>query len=151
DPNVGKVRELTERIVADARRASEIIDRILAMATRKAPEQTLVSLDDVIKETVAFLRHEFKSQGASVSLDLAPKLPHVVGDRTHLQQVVVNVTINALQAMAQAGAVRRNIFVRTMLSDPQTVCCTVEDSGPGIDPAHLPRLFDGFFTTKDTG
>jgi signal transduction histidine kinase len=63
----------------------------------------------------------------------------------------VNLAINAVQAMAQSGTLRRSIFVRTMLSDPETVCCSIEDSGPGIDPTHLPRLFDGFFTTKDSG
>ena len=98
-----------------------------------------------------FLRHEFQSKSISVSLDLEPALPRIVGDRTQLQQVVVNLAINAVQAMAQAGTVRRSIFVRTMLSDPETVCCSIEDSGPGIDPTHLPRLFDTFFTTKDAG
>jgi signal transduction histidine kinase len=150
-PEVGKVRELTARVVADARRASEIIDRIRAMATRRAPEPTLLSLDDIIAETMVFLRHELQSKSVSVSLDLAPALPQVVGDRTQLQQVVVNLAINAVQAMAQSRAARRSIFVRTMLSNPETVCCSIEDSGPGIDPTHLPRLFDSFFTTKDTG
>jgi signal transduction histidine kinase len=150
-PDVGKVRELTGRVVADARRAAEIIDRIRAMATRRAPEPTLLSLDDIIAETMVFLRHEFQSKSVAISLDLEPALPRIVGDRTQLQQVVVNLAINAVQAMAQSGTLRRSIFVRTMLSDPETVCCSIEDSGPGIDPTHLPRLFDSFFTTKDSG
>jgi signal transduction histidine kinase len=86
-----------------------------------------------------------------VSLDLARGLPQIVGDRTQLQQVIVNLTINAAQAMTQLAAAARGIYVRTMLADPATVCCSIEDSGPGIDPEHLPRLFDSFFTTKDTG
>jgi PAS domain S-box-containing protein len=150
-PDVAKVRELTRRVVADARRASEIIDRIRTMATRRVPEPALLSLSDIIAETIVFLRHELQSKSVSVSLDLAPALPQVVGDRTQLQQVVVNLAINAVQAMAQSGAARRSLFVRTMLSDPETVCCSIEDSGPGIDPRHLSRLFDSFFTTKDTG
>jgi C4-dicarboxylate-specific signal transduction histidine kinase len=151
EPDVEKVRELTERVVADARRASEIIDRIRAMATRRAPRQMRLSLDDVIQESMIFLRHEFQSRDITVSLDLAPELPHVVGDRTQLQQVIVNLAINAAQAMAQSGNARRGISVRTTLSDPETVCCVIEDSGPGIEPAHLPQLFDSFFTTKDNG
>ncbi|MGP0088439.1 MAG: PAS domain-containing protein [Xanthobacteraceae bacterium] len=151
DLDAEKVRVLTKRVVADARRASEIIDRVRAMATGRALEPTLLSLDDVIGESMVFLRHEFRSKGVSISLDLAPALPQVVGDRTQLQQVVVNLAINAVQAMAQSEAVRRSIFIRTMLSDPETVCCNIEDSGPGIDPSHLPRLFDNFFTTKSTG
>lgn len=149
EPDVEEVRELTKRVVADAQRASEIVGRILAMAARRAPEQTLLALDDVIAESMVFLRHEFQSKGVSVALDRAPALPRVVGDRTQLQQVVVNLAINAVQAMAGAG--RRSILIRTMLADPATVCCMIEDSGPGIDPTHLPRIFDSFFTTKDTG
>jgi C4-dicarboxylate-specific signal transduction histidine kinase len=151
DPNVEKVRELTNRVVADARRAAEIIDRIRTMATRQAPQQTALSLNDAIEDSMIFLSHEFRSKRTSVSLNLAPALPCVVGDRTQLQQVVVNLAINAAQALAQSGTARRNISIRTLLSDPETVCCIVEDSGPGIDPTHLPRLFDTFFTTKDTG
>lgn len=151
EPNIGKARELTERVVADARRASEIIDRIRAMAAGRAPEQTLLSLDDVVEQALIFLRHEFQSKSTSVSLEPAPALPQVVGDRTQLQQVIVNLAINAVQAMAQSGSARRIICVRTMPSDPASVCCLIEDSGPGIDPAHLPHLFDTFFTTKDAG
>jgi signal transduction histidine kinase len=151
DPNVEKVRELTNRVVADARRASEIIDRIRTMASRQAPQQTTLSLNDAIEDSMIFLSHEFRSKRTSVSLDLAPALPCVVGDRTQLQQVVVNLAINAAQALAQSGTAARNISIRTLLSDPETVCCIVEDSGPGIDPTHLPRLFDTFFTTKQTG
>jgi signal transduction histidine kinase len=138
-----------QRVVADARRASEIIGRIRAMAARRAPLQAPLSFDDIIEESIVFLRHEFQSKGISVSLDLAPELPQVVGDRTQIQQVIVNLAINAVQAMAQSG--RRNILIRTMLSSPEKVGCTIEDSGPGIDPAHLPLLFDSFFTTKETG
>jgi C4-dicarboxylate-specific signal transduction histidine kinase len=151
EPDVEKARELTRHVVADARRASEIIGRVRAMVTRRIPEPTLLSLGDIVAESMVFLRHEFQSQSVSVSLDLAPELPRVVGDRTQLQQVVVNLAINAVQAMAQSEAVRRSICIRTILSLPESVCCIVEDSGPGIDPTHLPRLFDGFFTTKDTG
>ena len=150
-PDLAKVGELTKRVVADARRASEIIGRVRAMATRREPERTPLSLEDVIGESMVFLRHEFQSKNVSVSLDLAPALPQVVGDRTQLQQVVVNLAVNAVQAIAQSKAARRSILVRTMLSDPETVYCTMEDSGPGIDPTHLPHLFNSFFTTKDTG
>jgi C4-dicarboxylate-specific signal transduction histidine kinase len=151
DPNVEKVRELTNRVVADARRAAELIDRIRTMATRQAPQQTTLSLNDAIEDSMIFLSHEFRSKRTCVSLNLAPALPYVVGDRTQLQQVVVNLAINAAQALAQSGTAGRYISIQTLLSDPEKVCCIVEDSGPGIDPTHLPHLFDTFFTTKDTG
>jgi PAS domain S-box-containing protein len=148
EPDVERVRELTKRVVADTRRASEIISRIRTMARRQIPEQILLSLDDIIKESMIFLNHEFTKRGISVSLDLARELPNVIGDRTQLQQVFVNLSINSAQAMAQSGG--RSILIRTM-SAAETVCCSIEDSGPGIDPAQLPRLFDRFFTTKETG
>ena len=149
--DIERVRGLTKRIVADARRAAEIIERIRNMVSHGAPEQKLLSIEGVIHDSLGFLRDEFQSRGISVSLDLASELPQIVGDRTQLQQVVVNLAINAAQAMSQSGKARRSLLVQTRLSDPEMVCCTIEDSGPGIDPEHLPRLFDTFFTTKDTG
>lgn len=151
EPNVSKTRELMRRILSDAGRAADIVERIRAMATGRAPQQTALSLHDVIGESMLFLRHELQSKGVSVTLKLAPELPQVTGDRTQLNQVIVNLVINAVQAMVHSGTERRSIFIRTLLSDPETVCCVVEDSGPGIDPTYLPHLFESFFTTKDTG
>ncbi|WP_334403521.1 ATP-binding sensor histidine kinase [Bradyrhizobium sp. AZCC 2289] len=151
EPNIPKARELMQRILNDADRAADIIARIRAMVTGRPPQQTALALHDVITESMLFLRHELQSKGVSVSLELAPALPQVTGDRTQLNQVIVNLVINAVQAMVQSGTGRRSIFIRTALSDPETVRCVIEDSGPGIDPTHLPRLFDSFFTTKDTG
>jgi PAS domain S-box-containing protein len=151
EPNIPKARELMQRVLNDADRAADIIARIRAMATGRAPQQTALGLHDVIAESMLFLRHELQSKGVSVSLELAPALPQVTGDRTQLNQVTVNLVINAVQAMVQSGKQHRSIFIRTVLSDPETVCCVIEDSGPGIDRTHLPHLFDSFFTTKDTG
>jgi signal transduction histidine kinase len=151
EPNVFKAQDMMRRMLDDARRAADIITRIRAMAAGRTPERVALPLHDVIAESMIFLRHELQTKGVSVSLDLAPALPDVTGDRTQLQQVIVNLAINAVQAMAQADAVRRRIFIRTMLRDPETVWCVIEDSGPGIDPTHLPHLFDSFFTTKDSG
>jgi C4-dicarboxylate-specific signal transduction histidine kinase len=148
-PDIEKVRELTKRMVADARRASEIIDRIRAIVKGRKAKLIPISLQDVIEESMVFLKHEFQSRGISVSLDLATDLPQIVGDRTQLQQVIVNLAVNAMQAMADPG--RRNIHVRTTLSGPETVCCAIEDSGPGVAPAAFPHLFDSFFTTKEAG
>jgi signal transduction histidine kinase len=151
EPDIEKVQMLTKRIVADARRASAIIGRIRDMASQRAPEQKLLSIDDIINESLSFLRHELQEKGVAVSLLLTRELPQIVGDRTQLQQVVVNLTINAAQAMAHLAPTGRSISARTTLSNGETVCCSIEDSGPGIHPEHLPRLFDSFFTTKETG
>jgi C4-dicarboxylate-specific signal transduction histidine kinase len=151
EPNVPKARELMQRILNDAGRAADIIARIRAMASGRAPQRTALAPHDVISESMLFFRHELQSREVSVSLELAPTLPQVTGDRTQLNQVIVNLAINAVQAMVQSGTGRRSISIRTVLSDPRTVCCVIEDSGPGIDPTHLSYLFDSFFTTKDTG
>ena len=151
EPDLADVRELAKSVVADARRAADVIARVRTMATRQAPEQTLLSVDEVIGEALQFLRHEVQSHGLTVTHHSNPAAPKMLGDRTQLQQVFVNLMVNAIQAMAQMGAARRTLVVRTTLSDPSTLCCTLEDSGPGIKPEHLDHLFDSFFTTKDGG
>jgi signal transduction histidine kinase len=121
------------------------------MATRRVPEQTLLSLDDLIREALLFLRHELESRDVSVSHFSALGPQRVLADRTQLQQVIVNLSVNAAQAIVQAGSASGKISFRTVALDPTTVRCSVEDSGPGIEPQHVARLFDSFFTTKDSG
>ena len=149
--DVDRVRELTKRMIRDARRASEIVDRVRTMAKRRAPRYTPLLFNEIIEESIVFLRHEFQSRNVAVSLDLDRELSRIVGDRTQLQQVIVNLLVNAAQAMTDPASARGGILVRTVLSEPGTVCCSVEDGGPGIEPAHLPHLFDDFFTTKASG
>ncbi|MDF2620368.1 MAG: multi-sensor signal transduction histidine kinase [Xanthobacteraceae bacterium] len=150
-PNIEEVRELADSIVSDAQRAGEIISRIRAMAARKAPERTLLVLDEVIGEVLLFLRNEARSRTVTVLQYTAPEAPQVLGDRTQLQQVIVNLAINAMQAMVQAGSSERRVVIRTLAADGTSVRCIVEDSGPGIPPEHIDRLFESFFTTKPSG
>jgi PAS domain S-box-containing protein len=151
EPDLEKVQRLTKRIVDDARRAAEIIDRIRTMASRGATKQSVVTLSEIVAESTTFLQHEFQARGVSISLDLAPGLPKVFGNRTQLQQVIVNLAMNAVQALTKSDAASISIAIRTQQIDAEAVCCIVEDSGPGIDAEHLPHLFDSFFTTKETG
>jgi PAS domain S-box-containing protein len=151
EPDLAEMRELTKCVVNDARRAADVIARVRTMATRQAPEQTFLSVDEVIRDALLFLRHEVQSHGLMVTHHTNAATPKVLGDRTQLQQVFVNLTINAIQAMAQMETTRRTLVIRTTLSDPHTLCCTLEDSGPGIKLEHLDQLFDSFFTTKDAG
>lgn len=150
-PDVEEVRDITKRVVSDARRASAIIARIRTMASRRVPEHTLLSLDELIREALVFLRHELEARNVAVSHFPALRPQKVYADRTQLQQVIVNLTVNAVQAMAQAGSMNRKISFRTVMPDAVTLRCWVEDSGPGIEPQHVSRLFDSFFTTKDSG
>jgi len=151
EPDFEKVQQALKRVVNDARRAADIIDRVRAMASKGAPRRTETTLADLITECTALLHQEFQSRNVSASLDLAADLPNVMVDRIQLQQVIVNVVINAVQAMSKLDDPHRNIAIRTQKIDAETVCCIVEDSGPGIDAEDLPRLFDSFFTTKETG
>ncbi len=151
EPNVAKARDLMLLNVEAARRATDIIARIRAMAAGRVPEHTELSLHDVIEESIVFLRGELQSNAVSVTVDLAPTQPRVIGDRIQLQQVIVNLTMNAVHAMARSSSATRILLIRTQLSGAEMLSCTFEDSGPGIDPLYLDRLFDSFFTTKDAG
>jgi PAS domain S-box-containing protein len=151
EPDLAELRELSKAVVDDARRAADIIARVRTMATRQAPEQTLLSVDEIVGDALVFLRHEVQSHNVTVMHYRNPAAPKALADRTQLQQVVVNLTVNAIQAMLQAKAARRTLVIRTTFSDPRTLCCTIEDSGPGIKPEHLDQLFNSFFTTKDSG
>jgi signal transduction histidine kinase len=103
------------------------------------------------REALVFLRHEVESRGVTVSHVSSLASQKVVADRTQLQQVIANLAVNAVKAMAQAGSTSRCIIIRTAAYDATTVRCSVEDSGPGIEPQHVSHLFDSFFTTKDSG
>jgi C4-dicarboxylate-specific signal transduction histidine kinase len=151
EPDLGEVRELTESIIADARRAAGIIGRIRSMAAGKGAERTLLLVDDVIREALQFLHHEVQSRSVTVSHYHAPAAPQVLGDRTQLQQVIVNLAVNSMQAMAQAESAKRTITIRTVMPDPAILHCIVEDSGPGIRAEHFGQLFESFFTTKQHG
>lgn len=150
-PNLAMVREGTSRMVSDAVRAADIVARIRGMAVRRSPERSLVSLDELILEALLFLGHEVESRGVTVSHDLAPGAPKILADRVQLQQVIVNLAVNAMQATAEVGSRERRITIRTTVAEKQTMYCSVEDSGPGIADAHLNHIFDSFFTTKQDG
>jgi signal transduction histidine kinase len=120
------------------------------MASGGAVKPSVLSLDEVVMDVLAFLSHEFQTRGVRVSLDLARDLPGVLGDRTQLQQVVVNLAMNAIQAL-RSNSVTKAIVIRTQRKNAKTICCIVEDSGPGFDLEHLPRLFDKFFTMREAG
>ena len=149
-PDLELIRQLARRVIADARRASEIVVRASDLANGKAPRYVPLPFNAIIEESIACLRHDFQSRDITVVLDLTAKLPPVEGDRTQLQQVVVNLLINAAQAMATSTA-GRSILIRTVLACGDNVHCSIEDDGPGIEPAHLPHIFGHCFTTKQGG
>jgi PAS domain S-box-containing protein len=149
-PQIGEVRALASQIVGDVRRAAAIIARIRSMAEARAPEQAELSLNEIVEEVLAFLRHELQVQSVTVEHVLAERLPLVLADRTQLQQVVVNLVVNAMQAMAEGGSGAPVLTVTTFPREDGRVGLAVEDVGPGL-PADPTRLFDGFFSTKTGG
>lgn len=150
EPNVEKAKELTARITASARRANEIVQRVRGMAAKRTPEPTALDLNDIVRESLAFVRHEIETQAIRVATDLGRGLPRAMGDRVQLQQVIVNLLVNAVQAMGACCEAGREIQLVTA-AEESGLAFTLRDTGPGISPDHLSRVFDGFFTTKDGG
>ncbi|MCF6371133.1 ATP-binding protein [Rhizobium halophilum] len=148
-PELSEVHEIVKRIVADAQRAANVISRIRTMASRRAPDPEALLLDDVIAEAILFLKHEFQASRIAVRHLPARQAMHVAGDRTQLQQVIVNLAVNAVQAMSGCNGSPRTLSFTTTC-EPSAIRCCIEDSGPGIsETANL--VFQSFFTTKENG
>jgi PAS domain S-box-containing protein len=150
-PDVGRATHQLEHIVAEARRAAEIIDRIRGMAAKQHSAKQPLEVESLIEEAAAFLQHELQAHAVRLELTAAAGLPPVDGDRTQLQQVFVNLALNAAQAMSQAGGGDRHLAIRASLEGVSTVKVTVEDRGPGLPPEGVDQLFESFFTTKAGG
>jgi two-component system sensor kinase FixL len=151
DVSLSKLETLTTRIITNARRASDIVQRVRGMAVKHEPERTALDLNDVVEEALLVVRHDIDSRSIDLVVTYGERLPKVIGDRIQLQQVVVNLLVNSVQAMAQAGGSVRQIELRTVADGEGAVTFTIRDTGPGIAEANVDRIFDSFFTTKDTG
>jgi PAS domain S-box-containing protein len=151
DQNLEKVAQLTSRIVSSARRAGEIIDRIRGMAAKNEPEKRLIDLNETVEEALLFIRHDLDSKSIVLSTTFAPGLPQVIGDRVQLQQVIINLLVNSVQAIVQSGQPTRRIDVQTSVDEDGSAGFSVLDNGPGIAAADLEHVFEIFFSTKDAG
>lgn len=151
DKNIEKVTQLTSRIVSNARRASDIIHRIRGMAAKHEPAKGLIDLNEAVDEALLFIRHDLDAKSIALSTLFDPELPRVMGDRIQLQQVMINLLVNSLQAVAQSGQPTRRIDVRTSTDGEGSVAFSVLDNGPGVAAADLERIFDSFFSTKAAG
>jgi PAS domain S-box-containing protein len=149
-PDLDELRFLTGKIVEDAQRASDIILRIRRMAQNRMPDHVPLDLETVVREAMLLVRHELAGRSVRLEADIAPGLPGVMGDRVQLQQVFVNLILNAAQALGSGGAKRPLISISAEAA-VEGVRLSFADNGPGIPEEHLGRLFDGFFTTKENG
>ena len=149
EPNLAKVVQLTTRIMASARHANEIVQRIRAMTAKHAPEWRPLDLNEVVDEALLFIRHDIETHSIQRSTKLGLDLPRVIGDRVQLQQVVVNLLVNSVQAIGQAKDGR--VELSTGLGAGGEVVFVIRGNGPGIPGDDLDRIFEGFFTTKEEG
>jgi PAS domain S-box-containing protein len=150
-PELGEVREALDCIVADTDRAREIIDRIRDHIRKAPPRKARFDLNDAIDEVIVLGRSAITENGISVQTRLAEGLFPVEGDRVQLQQVILNLVLNAVEAMSSVEAGPRDLLIGTEQTQGNGVLVTVRDSGPGIDPENLERVFEAFYTTKTTG
>jgi PAS domain S-box-containing protein len=150
-PVINEAVHCVTRIISDANRASDVIRRIRELAKKAEPEVTRLDINQVIEAVVALARHEAASHRVALRLDLALHLPLVLGDRIQLQQVIINLLMNGLQAMAKVADRPRVLFIRTRPYETDKVLVSVEDVGVGIEGDSADRLFNAFYTTKPNG
>jgi C4-dicarboxylate-specific signal transduction histidine kinase len=150
-PDLASARDAASRVVRDAHRAGDVIRSLRALTKKSGPQLTRLDIHDAIEEVLALTRGELQQHGVVLHTDLSAGAQPVLGDRVQLQQVVLNLIMNGIQAMAAVTEHRRELTVSVALAAPDRMQVLVEDTGPGLDPAIAPRIFDPFFTTKPDG
>jgi signal transduction histidine kinase len=149
-PNFREVDAALSHIVKEGNRAGEVVGRIRGLIKKAPARKDAVAINDAILEVIALTRTEAANNSVSVRTQLAEGLPRVQGDRVQLQQVLVNLIINAIEAMHDVGEEERELLISTR-NEPDGVSVEVRDSGPGFTPAALERVFEAFYTTKSGG
>ena len=137
-------------IIDDAHRAGEIIGRIRALVRKHPPRRERVDINAIILEVIALVRYDVQRHGVSVRTELDERLPLVLADRIQLQQVLLNLMMNAIEAMSAGAETPREVSI-TSMTDADAVAISVADTGPGLSPATRERLFEAFHTTKPHG
>jgi PAS domain S-box-containing protein len=150
-PRLDEVRSSVEAVINDCNRASEIIARIRALANKTDTKMAALDINTVILESIALVNRELSNHSATLRQELASGIPLVIGDRVQLQQVIINLIINGVEAMEAVLDEERTIVVRSGRSNVDEAFVEVQDFGVGIDPEHIDKLFDAFFTTKPKG
>jgi PAS domain S-box-containing protein len=150
-PELGKVRETLEAIIEAGHRTADVVDRIRALIKKAPTRNERLEMNEAILEVIELIRGEAVRSGTSVRTDLAEDLPPIEGDRVQLQQVILNLAINAVEAMSITSDRTRELLISTRKLEPFSVLVEVRDSGPGLVPETLEQLFDAFYTTKPGG
>jgi C4-dicarboxylate-specific signal transduction histidine kinase len=158
-PNLTEVREATQRIVKEGHRAADVIGRIRALIKKAPPQKDRLSINDAIRDVLELVRAESLKNDVYVRIELAPGLPAILGDRVQLQQVLLNLIVNAIESMSgMADGVRHLSICTRHVRDANSASAStgsihveVRDSGQGLDPARVDRLFETFYSTKASG
>jgi len=150
-PDLDEARAAADRTIEAASRASDIIGRIQALFKKAAPERTRVNINEVIEETLGLIRGDALKNNVSLQTELGSQLPPVLGDRVQLQQVVLNLVMNGIEAMRSLDDRARQLRISSARDDANQVVIAIADSGPGIDPQVVGRIFEPFYTTKPQG
>jgi PAS domain S-box-containing protein len=150
-PDLDRVRDALDAIVTDGHRAAEVIQRIRQLARKSAPRKDRLDVNGIVCAVEPLVRAELRRHEVTLTLDLEPGLPPVIGDRVQLQQVLLNLVMNGIEAMAAVTGRPRELLIRSHPHEAAQVLVAVQDTGVGIDPNDLDQLFSAFFTTKQAG
>jgi C4-dicarboxylate-specific signal transduction histidine kinase len=149
EPSVERVRDALDQIESDGHRAAEIITSLREMFKKETQTRNPIEINTLIFTVLAFVRHELQKHRVELRTELDEALPALEGDRVQLQQVVLNLVMNAIEAMQSVAP--RILSIRSGVSRPNVVQVTVEDTGTGIDPSNYDHIFNPMFTTKERG
>jgi PAS domain S-box-containing protein len=150
-PDLDKARRSVEWVIDDGNRASEVIRRVRALAKKTDTEKAPLDINDVVRDTIALVRRELVSHQVSLRTDFASALPMIQADRVQLQQVIINLVMNGIEAMQAVTDRPRELVIRSRQDEKQQVLTSVTDCGIGISVENADRLFNAFFTTKASG
>jgi C4-dicarboxylate-specific signal transduction histidine kinase len=151
NPDLGEARDALRQIIMDGNRADEVIRRVRTLANKTDIQKVPLDINDVIEEVMLIFRHEAIAHGVSLRQELASALPQVLGDRVQLQQVIMNLLMNGLQATSPVTGRRHELRIRSQEHGPDQILVAVQDSGTGFELQNVDRLFSAFFTTKPNG
>jgi C4-dicarboxylate-specific signal transduction histidine kinase len=151
NPNLAEARAAAERATQGATRASEVIVRIRSLINKATPEKTQVQINDVIQQTVALAEGQAQKNNVIIELKLAPDLPVILSDAIQLQQVIVNLIMNGIEAMSAITERPRRMLIGSEVQSGNQLRVSVQDSGGGVSPELMSRLFEPFFTTRSKG
>ena len=150
-PEMEQVHVGLKQMISNARRASNVVNRIRALSQKNMSERALLDVNEVINEVIKLVDREIGNHEVSLRVELAAALPLVLGDRVQLQQVIINIVINGIQAVANVDNRARSLLIRSIRDQADHVVVSVQDSGIGIDTENVNRLFEPFYTTKSQG